>query len=73
MSSLYKRENMFVPVKAPKRKRKRDDPICEAIKLMKTIAEKDPPKELITFIEDYLEKARVYKLKLMQMMLSFGN
>ena len=66
-------QNMFVPVKQPKRKSNRDDPICEAIKLMKTIAEKDPSKELITFMKDDIEKAREHELKLMQMMLSYGN
>lgn len=60
---------MFVPVKQPKRKSNRDDPICEAIKLMKTIAEKDSSKELITFMKDDVEKAREHELKLMQMML----
>ena len=64
---------MFVPVKQPKRKSNRDDPICEAIKLMKTIVEKDPSKELISFMKDDMEKAREHELKLIQMMLSFGN
>lgn len=72
-SSVDQSQNMFVPVKQPKRKSNRDDPICEAMKLMKTIAEKDPTKELISFMKDDIEKAREHELKLMQMMLSFQN
>lgn len=64
---------MFVPVKQAKRKSNRDDPICEAIKLMKTMAQNDPTKELISFMKDDIEKARKNELKLMQMMLSFQN
>jgi len=43
------------------------------MKLMKTIAEKDPTKELISFMKDDIEKAREHELRLMQMMLSFQN
>ena len=64
---------MFVPIKQPKRKSNWDDPICEAIKLMKTIAEKYPSRDLINFIKDDMEKSREHELKLMQMMLSCGN
>ena len=72
-SSSNQSKNVFVPIKEPKRKSNRDDPICEAIKLMKTIAEKDPSRDLINFIKDDMEKSREHELKLMQMMLSCGN
>lgn len=66
-------QNLFVPTKRQKRKSSREEPICEAIKLMKTLVEKDPSKELIAFMKDDIEKARQRELTLMQMMLSFGN
>ena len=72
-SSSNQSKNAFVPIKQPKRKSNRDDPICEAIKLMKTIAEKDPSRDLINFIKDDMEKSREHELKLMQMVLSCGN
>ena len=72
-SSVDLSQNMFVSEKQPKRKSNRDDPICEAMKLMKTMAENGPTKELISFMKDDIEKAREHELKLMQMMLSFQN
>ena len=72
-SSANQSKNLFVPTKQSKRKSNRDDPICDAIKLMKTIAEKDPSKDLINFMKDDTEKSREHELKLMQMMLSLGN
>ena len=56
-----------------KRKSNRDDPICEALKLMNTIAEKDPTKEFINFMKEDVAKAREHELRLMQMILSCGN
>ena len=72
-ASSNNQSNVFVPIKQGKKKSSRDDPICEAMKLMKTIAEKDPSKELINFMKEDIQKAREHELQLMQMMLSFGN
>ena len=63
---------LFVPVKENKRSRK-DDPVCEAMKLMKTVIENDPTKEIINFMKEDVQKAREHELKLLQMMLSHGN
>ena len=65
-------KNMFIPIRS-KRKNNKDDPICEAIKLMKTIVEKDPSKDLITFMKEDLERSRQHELQMMQMMLTIGN
>ena len=40
---------------------------------MKTIAEKDPSKELRNFSKEDVAKAWEHELRLMQIMLSFGN
>lgn len=72
-ASSANQSNVFVPIKQAKRKSNRDDPICEALKLMNTIAEKDPSKELINFMKEDVAKAREHELRLMQMILSFGN
>ena len=72
-ASSANQSNVFVPLKQAKRKSNRDDPICEALKLMNTIAEKDPSKELINFMKEDVAKAQDYELRLMQMILSCGN
>ena len=63
---------LFVPVKERKRSRK-DDPVCEAIKLMRSVVENDPTKEVINFLKEDIQKAREHELKLFQMMFSHGN
>ena len=63
---------LFVPVKESKRRCK-DDPVCEAVKLMKSVIENDPTKEIINFIREDLQKTRQHELQLLQMMLSHGN
>ena len=54
-------------------KRKRDEPICEVAKLMKSVIENNSTKELIDFMREDLDKAREHELRLMQMMMSLGN
>ena len=63
---------LFVPRKEHKRSRK-DDPVCEAIKLMRSVVENDPTKEVINFLKEDIQKAREHELKLFQMMFSHGN
>ena len=72
-ASSANQSNGFVRLKQAKRKSNRDDPICKASKLMNTIAENDPSKELINFMKEDLAKAREHELRLMQMILSCGN
>ena len=63
---------LYVPVKGNKRSRK-DDPVCEAVKLIRSVVENDPKKEIINFMREDLQKAREHELQLFQMMLSQGN
>lgn len=63
---------LFVPVKEHKRSKK-DDPVCEAIKLMRSVVENDPTKEVINFLKEDIQKACEHELKLFQMMFSHGN
>lgn len=65
--------SLYLSNKHAKQKSNRDDPICEALEVMNTIAEKDPSKELINFMKEDVAKAREHELRLMQMILSFGN
>ena len=62
-ASSTNQSNVSVPIKQAKKKSSRDDPICEAMKLMKTIAEKDPLKELINFMKEDIQKAREHELR----------
>ena len=71
-SESNKPGKLFVPVKERKRSRK-DDPVCEALKLMRSVVENDPTKEVINFLKEDIQKAREHELKLFQMMLSHGN
>lgn len=64
----------FVPVKsAPRKKQKKEDPLVEAIGLMRTAIENDPTKELMKFIQSDIEKSREHELKLFQMLLGQSN
>ena len=71
LSDSREKVSMFVPVK--QLKRKRDEPICEVAKLMKSVIENNSTKELIDFMREDLDKAREHELRLMQMMMSLGN
>lgn len=64
----------FVPVKlVPTKRQKKEDPLVEAIHLMRTAIENDPTKELIKFLKSDLEKSREHELKLYQMLLTHSN
>lgn len=64
----------FVPVKsAPAKKLKKEDPLVEAIHLMRSAIENDPTKELIQFLKSDIEKQREHELKLFQLLLSNSN
>ena len=54
---------LYPAIKQAKKKSSRDDPICEAMNLMKTIAVKDPSKELINFMKEGIQKAREHELR----------
>ena len=68
-SSKEKNAKLFVPVKQPKQKG-RDETVCEAFKLLRTIVENDATRKLTSFMKDDLEKSREHDLKLFHMMLS---
>ena len=64
----------FVPVKTvPTKRQKKEDPLVEAIHLMRTAIENDPTKELIKFLKSDIEKSREHELKLYQMLLTHSN
>lgn len=65
-------EKLFVPVKNRKR-RNREDPLFEALHLIKSVIENDPTKDLIQVIRDDMKKSREHELKLFQMILSAGS
>lgn len=47
--------------------------MLEALRLMRSVIDNDPTKDLIKLIRDDMERSREHDLKLMQMMLSAGN
>ena len=63
---------LFVPVNEHKGSRK-DDPVCEAIKVMRSVVENDSSKEATGFLKEDIQKSCDHELKLFQMMLSHGN
>ena len=56
---------LLAPVKENKQNCK-DDPVCKAAKLMKTVIENDPTKEIIIFMTEDVKIAREHELKLYQ-------
>ena len=63
----------FVPVKsAPTKKLKKEDPLVEAIHLMRAI-ENDPTKQLIQFLKSGIEKSREHEVRLFQLLLTHSN
>ena len=65
-------KKQFVPVKSKKRRNK-EDPVLEAVKMMKAVVENDPTKDLLKMLQDEMEKSRQHEMKLMTMILSAGN
>ena len=55
----------FVPTKKLKLPKK--NKMAEAIDLLKQVVEKDPAKELISFMKDEAEKARKHELQLVEL------
>ena len=72
-ASSVNQSNVSVPLKQANRKSNQDDPIHEVLKLMNTIGEKDPSKELINFMKEDEAKAWEHELRLMQTIFSCGN
>ena len=50
------------------RKKKKQDVINEALNVIKSAIEKDPTKEVLSYLRDESEKAREHELKVMQML-----
>ena len=50
------------------RKKKKEDVVNETLSLIKSAIEKDPTKEVLSYLRDESEKAREHELKLMQML-----
>ena len=61
----------FVPTKKLKLPKK--NKMAEAIDLLKQVVEKDPAKELVSFMKDEAEKARKHELQLVELMLKHNN
>ena len=47
-------------------KTRKDDPVVEAIGLIKNVIENDPMKDLISYLREEAEKAREHELKILQ-------
>lgn len=64
----------FVPVKsAPTKKLKKEDPLLEAIHLMRSAIENDPTKELIEFLKSDIEKSKEHEFKLFRLLLTHSS
>ena len=62
---------LFMPVKS--QKRKKDESVSEALKLMKTMVDNDPTKDLVNMIQTEMERSREHEMNLMKMIISAGN
>ena len=50
-------------------KKKKDDPVVEAIGLIKNLIKKDPVKDMLSYLREEAEKAREHEMKMMQMIM----
>ena len=59
----------------PRKKMKlpKKNTVAEAVDLLKQVVEKDPAKELITFMQEEAEKARKHELQLVELMLKHNS
>ena len=55
-------------IKKCSREKKKHDVVNETLGLIKSVLEKDPTKELLSYLKDESEKAREHALKLMQLL-----
>jgi hypothetical protein len=62
----------FVPRKKMKKLPKKNK-VAEAVELLKQVVEKDPAKELISFMQEEAEKARKHELQLVELMLKHNS
>ena len=63
-SSAGIKEKLEIPKRS---KKKKDDPIVEAIGLIKNVIENDPMKDMLSYLREEAEKAREHELKMLQM------
>lgn len=63
------KDNLFIPV-PPSRKKKKVEPVDEALQLIKKAVEKDHTKDLIDFMKDQMQKSQEHELKVLQMILN---
>lgn len=56
-------------IQKQKSKKKKDDPVVEAIGLIKNVIENDPMKEMLSYFREEAEKAREHEMKMMQMVM----
>lgn len=47
-------------------KKRKDDPVVEAVALIKNVIENDPMKDMISYLREEAEKAREHELKILQ-------
>jgi hypothetical protein len=63
------RSNMFVPIR--KKKKKNDsEPVGKILKILETMVENDPTKELLNFMKEDAEKSRQNEMELVKLLAS---
>lgn len=50
-------------------KKKKDDPVVEAIELIKNVIENDPKKDMLSYLREEAEKSCEHEMKMMQMIM----
>ncbi|CAB3983910.1 Hypothetical predicted protein [Paramuricea clavata] len=63
------RSNMFVPIRKNKNKNE-SEPVGKILKILETMAENDPTKELLNFMKEDAEKSRQSEMELVKLLAS---
>lgn len=65
-SSAESKEKVVLPKRS---KRKTDEPLHEAIGLIRSVVENDPVKEVLSYMSDQAQKSREHELNMLQLLL----
>lgn len=63
------KDNLFIPIKRDKRKKK-EDVIVEALQVLNKVVERDHTNEVLDLMKDQMQKAQEHELKVLKMIFS---
>ena len=63
-----KSKDLFVPIKKRKKKNNESESVTKVLKILETMVENDPTKDLLQFMKDDAEKSRQIEMELLKML-----